>query len=898
MARKNKDPFSTLAERPLSEVGKSQAALDFEEIAKERSIFNAAERLGTTPDALKKEAKEKGTNVLDLIKDKEKGASTKEKKPATTKLKKIQEQVQAESPAIDRTAEIERLKSEIKAGTYSVEDAAARAAGETQPKATPSKPPVIPAASAPAAVAPAPTPTKKRKEKEKPAESAKSPAKKPATALKESPPPAPAAKVEEKATDTEPKALTEADKERIQKAKDKQSRKADIRRSQEIGFSSDEIKKIAKKMELSETAVRANLGNQDFAARAVKVLNEPDGGVSVPTRSTINVVKPPTTESAATNIPESSPAPDESAEPTKSDSKKSVSKPRKRKTKEEKRTKLESEQAKFARQQMAAEGEKSSTSTLDVSEDQRRFGREQMAASGETSTSSPKSTAAEQQAEGASRSRLDRLIQKNAEEAEAAKKQSTAARRKAELQFADITKKPQVSNVPPKVSAELKKVATGPTGFILQGKPYKPSDVRLLLPAAREAAKQAGAEIGTVEKIVTETLETAAKQGKGAGEAIEQAAKGIPDKKTKLALGLIGAGLAGAAGYMAPNQPETVKGLIGKGGFRPTPEGTTPLAPTPTGQIEDVSKPIVKKQEPKKVIDEADESTKEVDEYIINEVPRENQPELQSTGQTLREKLETAKGAYRRGVDNVMLMKALEKIAEGLALWGAGAYGMKHGVDAVSGLKFSPIDWSDKMKALEKELDLAESEYTKGIELEEKKQKTETAAVAELAKEQQKEAKEQQKLVRGATVKQLEEADNRADSTIKAIDAGLNQMKTAQFQKMDDAEKEGALLAAASSAGIPIEAMRKEKGILFWKGQKFDEETARNVLLQQKKAVQALKNTISNQLFKARSGEEIAGSEEAPAAMVRVQAADGRVGQIPENKVEQFLKDNLGSKRL
>jgi hypothetical protein len=118
-----------------------------------------------------------------------------------------------------------------------------------------------------------------------------------------------------------------------------------------------------------------------------------------------------------------------------------------------------------------------------------------------------------------------------------------------------------------------------------------------------------------------------------------------------------------------------------------------------------------------KTVMKGDETLTELDKYRerISLTTGEKKEFAEIEGR-LKDSLDSAKKAYSQGMRSTELYKALEKIGEGLALYGAGLYGKKSGIDAVSGLKFSPIDWSTRTDRLTKELDMADKSYTKGME--------------------------------------------------------------------------------------------------------------------------------------------------------------------------------------
>jgi len=189
----------------------------------------------------------------------------------------------------------------------------------------------------------------------------------------------------------------------------------------------------------------------------------------------------------------------------------------------------------------------------------------------------------------------------------------------------------------------------------------------------------------------------------------------------------------------------------------------------------------------------------------------EEEKQFSETENRLKESLITAREAYSQGMRSTELYKALEKIAEGLVLFGAGLYGTKTGIDAVSGLKFNPIDWSTRTDRLTKELDLAEKQYTKDMEsVETKKRGIEKLREEAVRFEEGRKEREERRAER-AEGKKTAEAEKTAkaqkdilEGQIKDLDRQINDIKEVRTTtpKSKDAMQRQ-YQALATTLGIP-----------------------------------------------------------------------------------------------
>jgi hypothetical protein len=215
--------------------------------------------------------------------------------------------------------------------------------------------------------------------------------------------------------------------------------------------------------------------------------------------------------------------------------------------------------------------------------------------------------------------------------------------------------------------------------------------------SANEAAKSA-------EKVV-QHAETVAAKSKGSLEnAVETLVKtASKNPKTSLAAALLG---LATAGYQ-------LSGKGASGDIPPETPATPPVVTPPEKKKESVEPPPTVVN----TVAKGDDTLTEFEAYKKKMSLTDTEKEkFAGIEERLKDSLDSAKEAYSQGMRSTELYKAFEKIAEGLALYGAGLYGKKSGIDAVSGLKFSPIDWSTRTDRLTKELDMADKSYTKGME--------------------------------------------------------------------------------------------------------------------------------------------------------------------------------------
>ena len=209
--------------------------------------------------------------------------------------------------------------------------------------------------------------------------------------------------------------------------------------------------------------------------------------------------------------------------------------------------------------------------------------------------------------------------------------------------------------------------------------------------------------LAQAETVVTGAEKAASKTGSSLKDIIQNNVKtafrvASENPKTSLAAALVG--LASA-------------GLVATGEKDKTPPPVSPPTPPAEKKKESVEPPPAVVN----TVARGDDTLTEFEKYkkamSLTETEKDKFAEVEGR---LKDSLDSAKDAYSKGMRSTELYKAFEKIAEGLALYGAGLYGKKSGIDAVSGLKFSPIDWSTRTDRLTKELDMADKSYTKGME--------------------------------------------------------------------------------------------------------------------------------------------------------------------------------------
>jgi hypothetical protein len=209
----------------------------------------------------------------------------------------------------------------------------------------------------------------------------------------------------------------------------------------------------------------------------------------------------------------------------------------------------------------------------------------------------------------------------------------------------------------------------------------------------QDAVKQA-------ETVVAGAEKAASKTGSSLKDTLQNLVRKVISENPKTAFAAALVGLA-SAGLMATKEKDAT---------------TPPSLPTPPAEKkkESVEPPAAVV----KTVKEGDDTLTEFEKYkqkmSLTETEKEKFTGIEGR---LKDSLDSAKDAYSKGMRSTELYKAFEKIAEGLALYGAGLYGKKSGLDAVSGLKFSPIDWSTRTDRLTKELDMADKSYTKGMEI-------------------------------------------------------------------------------------------------------------------------------------------------------------------------------------
>lgn len=357
--------------------------------------------------------------------------------------------------------------------------------------------------------------------------------------------------------------------------------------------------------------------------------------------------------------------------------------------------------------------------------------------------------------------------------------------------------------------------------------------------------------------------------------------------------------------------PENLKRLIESEKPGPVTEPTGKSAVTEAATAEEEpaapeaeekpAAPTVEKERPAKEptkgnveasINKAANTAEQTSDYLAGlDLTPQEKDYFKGVEERLSNNLKTAKDAYKKGVDRIELMKTIEKIAEGLALFGAGMYGKKHGIDAVSGLKFSPTDWSDRMKALEKELDIEEKRYTTGIErAESEKERLQKYKEKKLDKQQllaqaaQKLREEQASKLARATESGLKRGITDTDNQVAKIDAALQAMATTKFSDMDAEQKELQLDVIASTLGVEKEELRTEVGWLF-KNNEFDPNKARELLKARKEKLLKHRMQLDNKLYQVQSGQEV--SAPAPQATRLTPEDEAKIAKLaPELQAE------------
>lgn len=227
-----------------------------------------------------------------------------------------------------------------------------------------------------------------------------------------------------------------------------------------------------------------------------------------------------------------------------------------------------------------------------------------------------------------------------------------------------------------------------------------------------QVLKQAGASVESAADEAAALVKRAERAAQSSGQSTEGVLKsalntGLDVLKKNPKTAIFGAAVTALGGIAA-------LGGGGGGGKKEPPAPTPPPGPGPKPG------PAVtpdNKKRGDKTLAEGQSTLTEFEKYkkSISLTDKEEE-KFAGIEARLKESLDSARQAYSEGMRSTELYKALEKIAEGLVLYGAGLYGKKTGIDAVSGLKFSPIDWSTRTDRLTKELDMAEKSYTKGLE--------------------------------------------------------------------------------------------------------------------------------------------------------------------------------------
>lgn len=148
------------------------------------------------------------------------------------------------------------------------------------------------------------------------------------------------------------------------------------------------------------------------------------------------------------------------------------------------------------------------------------------------------------------------------------------------------------------------------------------------------------------------------------------------------------------------------------------------------------------------------EATKE---YIsLSKLPKNLKGVFNKKLDSLNEEWQAAQSKYEKDQDRVEFGKMLDLLARSLGQIGAGLYGLQNGVDAVTGLKFNPIDWSDSLRRIEGDRDIAFKKYLSG--------RAETKEEFRDVEREQRELERERK----ATKKETEAEDKFTDKQLRA----------------------------------------------------------------------------------------------------------------------------------
>ena len=258
-----------------------------------------------------------------------------------------------------------------------------------------------------------------------------------------------------------------------------------------------------------------------------------------------------------------------------------------------------------------------------------------------------------------------------------------------------------------------------------------------------------------------------------------------------------------------------------------------------------------------KTVKTGDKTLENLDSYMAKmSLTQAEKEEFAGIEGRLKDSLDSAKDAYSQGMRSTELYKALEKIGEGLALYGAGLYGKKSGIDAVSGLKFSPIDWSTRTDRLTKELDMADKSYTKGMEtVKEEKSGIEKLREQAVKFEEGRKERDEKRAERLSTKevatqeKGVKGQKDVLERQIKALDRQIEDIKDARAK----APKSGKDAKNLYTSQLDTLKVPKEEYMTGWWGDGFSEESADAALSKKQQELIATRDRLEKQL----SGEDV-----------------------------------------
>jgi hypothetical protein len=129
---------------------------------------------------------------------------------------------------------------------------------------------------------------------------------------------------------------------------------------------------------------------------------------------------------------------------------------------------------------------------------------------------------------------------------------------------------------------------------------------------------------------------------------------------------------------------------------------------TPQEKVEEVGTSEKETAAPQPATQKAQTQINSVSGYL-DKTPGPWKKELDSKLGELKQMMQQANDKYEEGKNKQQWSEVMETIGNAVAQIGAGAYGMKHGVDATSGLKFSKTDWDARNANLLNELKAKQS---------------------------------------------------------------------------------------------------------------------------------------------------------------------------------------------